>query len=140
MIRNQADYHKAMCNMIRKIQNAHSADEINNADMSVEEAEILNDCIENGFVRGKNHYFDSNGKRNELRTVDGKAHPVIHTTVITLKGLEFLKPDRTNAKANLAIIISALAGAISLGSLVVSVLTNLDKIISNFAILRGLLS
>ena len=63
----------------------------------------------------------------------------IFNTVITLKGLEFLKPDRTKTKANLAIIISAIAGVVSLGSLLVSVLANLDKIISNLEILNDLL-
>lgn len=55
MIRNQTDYRKAMCKMIRKIQNSSSAEEINDLEMSIEDAEILNDCIENGFVRGKLH-------------------------------------------------------------------------------------
>ena len=63
--------------------------------------------------------------------MDGKAHSEIFNTVITLKGLEFLKPDRTKTKANLAIIISAIAGVVSLGSLLVSVLANLDKIYRN---------
>lgn len=71
--------------------------------------------------------------------MDGKAHSEIFNTVITLKGLEFLKPDRTKTKANLAIIISAIAGAVSLGSLLVSVLANLDKIIRNLEILNDLL-
>ena len=47
MIRNQTDYRKAMCKMIRKIQNSSSAEEINDLEMSIEDAEILNDCIEN---------------------------------------------------------------------------------------------
>ena len=46
---------------------------------------------------------------------------------------------RTKTKANLAIIISAIAGVVSLGSLLVSVLANLDKIISNLEILNDLL-
>ena len=79
------------------------------------------------------------GEEIELRTMDGKAHSEIFNTVITLKGLEFLKPDRTKTKANLAIIISAIAGAVSLGSLLVSVLANLDKIIRNLEILNDLL-
>ena len=105
MIRNQTDYRKAMCKMIRKIQNSSSAEEINDLEMSIEDAEILNDCIENGFVRGKTTYRNHNGEEIELRTMDGKAHSEIFNTVITLKGLEFLKPDRTKTKANLAIII-----------------------------------
>ena len=93
MIRNQTDYRKAMCKMIRKIQNSSSAEEINDLEMSIEDAEILNDCIENGFVRGKTTYRNHNGEEIELRTMDGKAHSEIFNTVITLKGLEFLKPD-----------------------------------------------
>ena len=139
MISNQTDYRKAMCKMIRKIQNSSSAEEINDLEMSIEDAEILNDCIENGFVRGKTTYRNHNGEEIELRTMDGKAHSEIFNTVITLKGLEFLKPDRTKTKANLAIIISAIAGVVSLGSLLVSVLANLDKIISNLEILNDLL-
>lgn len=140
MIRNQTDYRKAMCSMIRKIQSARSADEINSMEMSIEEAEILNDCIENGFVRGETSAQNAAGQEIPLRTMDGKAHPVIHNTVITLKGLEFLKPDRTTAKANLAIAISAVAGVISLGSLLVSVLASLDKILSNLDLLKALFS
>lgn len=39
MIRNQTDYRKAMCKMIRKIQNSSSAEEINDLEMSIEDAE-----------------------------------------------------------------------------------------------------
>lgn len=35
MIRNQTDYRKAMCKMIRKIQNSSSAEEINDLEMSI---------------------------------------------------------------------------------------------------------
>ena len=58
MIRNQTDYRKAMCKMIRKIQNSSSAEEINDLEMSIEDAEILNDCIENGFVNADSIKID----------------------------------------------------------------------------------
>lgn len=131
MIRNQTDYRIAMCNMIRRVQTAKSADEISDAKMSLEEAEILMDCIENGFVRGKTTYLSKDGEEMDRRTLDGMPHPWVYSTVITLKGLEFLKPDRTKLKANLALILSV-------SSLVVSCLANLDKIITNLNLLLKL--
>ena len=131
MIRNQTDYRIAMCNMIRRVQMAKSTDEINEAKMSPEEAEILADSIESGFVRGRTKYLNSEGKEIELRNLKGIALPRVCSTVITLKGLEFLKPDRTKLKANLALIISVC-------SLVVSGLANLDKIITNLDLLLKL--
>lgn len=140
MIRDQADYRKAMCDMIHRIQKAKSPEEINTMEMSIEDAEILNDCIENGFVRGETYATNSNGKKFPLRTMDGKAHPEIYNTVITLKGLEFLKPNRAEARANLAIAISAVAGVVSIASLLVNALANLDKIVENFQFLTNLLT
>lgn len=138
MIQSRSDYRAAVCRMIRTVQTAKSADEINSLKMTAEDAEILNDCIESGFIRGRISYLNSDGKEIKLRTLDGKAHPQVFSTVITMKGLEFLKPDRTKLKANLALVFSALAVVVSVCSVLVTGMANLDKILGNLSLLMEL--
>ena len=133
MIKNEKEYSRAMRAMIVRVQSAEDADEINCAQMTMEEREILFDCITDGYVRGKT--TDVIGKDRHminLRMMDGSARPEVYNTIITLKGLCFLKPDRIKAKANIAIFVSACA-------LLVSILANLDKIASNLQMLKGLI-
>lgn len=138
MIKSEREYKKAMRDMIRRVQSAKNADEINDATLTMEEAEILTDCILEGYVRGKVEEELSNGRVITLRTLDGKAHPEIYNTVIPLKGLAFLKPENTALKATIAICASVIASLVSISALFVSLLSSLDKILVNLEILRAI--
>lgn len=126
MLQSQRDYEKALRAMLLRVQRADSLDDVQPHQMSMEDAEILTDCIKQGYLRGI-----TEEKGSELRTLDGKAHPVLLSTVITPKGAAFLKPKRTDIKATVALIISILA-------LLVSILSNLDKIVENCRLIVNL--
>ena len=128
MLHTEKEYNSAMRQMILRVQQAASVDEINTWDMSIEEAEILLDCVASGYLIGK-------VPKNiaECRTLDGKAHPELFNTVITPKGLAFLKPPRTDLKATIALIVSAIAALISL-------LSNADQILHNIKSFLSLIS
>ena len=125
MLKTDKDYTKAMKTMIRRIQ---AGDTPSSFIITAEDCEILAECIKAGYINGTTTYTDINGNVSELRTCDGTIHPTIYNNIITLKGLEFLKPNYVEIKANLAIAISALA-------LLISLLSNLDKIIENLKFL-----
>jgi hypothetical protein len=65
--------------------------------------EILADCISAGYVNGE---LMRDGK--ELRTLDGKIHPIIYNSHIPLKGIAFLHPQ-LDWKFIIPTIISILA-------------------------------
>lgn len=95
MINDKKLYESAMRTMIRRVQSAHSACEIDSHSMSIEDAEILSDCIKAGYVNGTIMYYKKDECRmSELRTMDGKIHPRVTNTVITAAGLDFLRPKR----------------------------------------------
>lgn len=132
MISNEKEYKMAVRNMIKRVQNAKNIEELNRIDMPAEDREILFDCISEGFIRGKTHdYLGKNREFRELRMQDGSARPEVYSTVITLKGLAFLKPDHTKARANIAL-------AMSVAAFLVSILSNLDKITQNLQLLSNL--
>lgn len=127
MVKNQKGYIREMRSMIRRVQTLPKGESLNPFELSHEEAEILSDCIKNGYVIGTVTSFDKDtGREYELRTMDGKIHPELFNNVITPKGLAFLKPSKTDIKASIALIISILA-------LLISFLSQLDRIIQNIA-------
>ncbi len=92
MIKNQKDYEKAMRAMIRRVQNG---DPPVDKHASIEDMEILADCIKAGYINGTTTHFSAHSqKEEELRTLDGKMHPKVYNNVIPLKGLVFLNPQK----------------------------------------------
>lgn len=136
MISSEKEYFAAMRNMIRKVRSgyvpAHDADH--------EELEVLAECIRQGYLLGKTTYIDEHGREQELRTLDGKMHPEITNHVIPPKGLAFLSPNKTERKSNIALGVSICAVVISLFAFIVTLLSNLDKIIENWDLLMTLFS
>ena len=94
MLHTEKEYNSAMRQMILRVQQATSVDEINTWDMSIEEAEILLDCVASGYLIGK---IPKN--ITECRTLDGKAHPELFNTVVTPKGLAFFKTSTNRFKS-----------------------------------------
>ena len=93
MISSSQDYTNAMKEMIRKVQSGYEPP----FNASDEELELLSDCINEGYVRGRTTYIDRDGHEQELRTLDGKMHPEIINHVIPPKGLAFLsEQDKCN--------------------------------------------
>lgn len=133
MIKNEKEYRNAMKKMIRYVQSAKDISEIDPSKMNDEESEILYDCIVEGYIRGKtSESFGNSGQIKELRAISGKALPEVHSTLITHRGLAFLKPDKANKRSIIALWISIFAAIISALALAVSILSNLDKIIENW--------
>ena len=85
MIRSQREYRKAMRKMIRRVQ---CGEEIDARKESIEDMEILADCISAGYINGE---LEHDGK--SIRTLDGKIHPIVFNSHIPLKGLAFLHPQ-----------------------------------------------
>lgn len=104
MIKSEREYIRAMRNMVKRIQNG---EQINVMSNSVEELEILADCIRCGYINGT----VEDGER-AFRTMDGKIHPRIFNNHIPLKGIVFLNP-RPDWKFLIptAISLIALAGS-----------------------------
>lgn len=100
MIKSQREYKKAMRIMISRVQRGEHIDIWNE---STENMEILADCISAGYVNGE---LMRDGK--ELRTLDGKIHPIIYNSHIPLKGIAFLHPQ-LDWKFIIPTIISILA-------------------------------
>ena len=86
--------------MISRVQRGEHIDIWNE---STENMEILADCISAGYVNGE---LMRDGK--ELRTLDGKIHPIIYNSHIPLKGIAFLHPQ-LDWKFIIPTIISILA-------------------------------
>lgn len=129
MISSEKEYESAMREMILKVQAGYEPP----FDASAEEMELLSDCIRRGYLNGCTTDVGLNGQIQELRTMDGKMHPVLYNHVITPKGFAFLKPKNTDKKSTAALLISLIA-------LLVSILSNLDKIFENFHLILSLFS
>ena len=132
--RTEKDYISAMRKMILRVQNATDLDEIDTFTMTANEAEILFDCMKEGYLIGKVPKDET-----DFRTMDGKAHPELINTVVPPKGLAFLRPVKTDLKSNIALGVSVFAALISLFAFLVTLLANLDKIIQNWSIFVSLL-
>lgn len=134
MIHSEKEYRNAMRMMILRVQRAADINDIDTWALSMEEAELLLDCVRDGYLTGKVPEDETS-----CRTLDGKAHPELINTVVTPKGLSFLRPSKTDLKSSVALGVSIFAAVISLFAFVVTLLANLDKVIQNCAILAALL-
>lgn len=136
MIRNEKEYTKAMKKMILRVQNDGAPKD---AESTIEEMEVLTDCIRAGYLIGTTTFTDSStGAEIDLRTMDGKMHPELLNNSVTPKGLAFLKPNKANLKSNVAIVTSILATLISLLAFLVTLLSDLDSITSNWELFKSL--
>lgn len=126
LLSTPAQYEEAMRDVIRRVQRGEISHAPNG---SIEEMEVIADCIRLGYINGR---LNLNGETEPFRTLDGKIHPEILNNHIPLKGLCFLQPDKTAQKAGAAMWLSLIA-------LVVSILSNLDKILINLQMLIDLL-
>lgn len=100
MIQTEREYLRAMRNMVKRIQNG---EQINVISGSIEDLEILADCIRSGYINGS----IEDGKHS-VRTMDGKIHPTVFNNHIPLKGIAFLHP-RPDWKFLIPTIISLIA-------------------------------
>lgn len=126
MIKSKKELIQAEKKMILFVQDSNLSD-IDPHQMTYEDAEILMQCIKSGYLIG---VCERDG--HELRTLDGKAHPELLSTNITPAGSAFLKPNKTDVKATAAIIISIL-------SLAIAVLSNLQEIVQSVGWIADLL-
>jgi len=130
MISREKDYIKAMRAMIARVGETESVQDIDTFQMSLEEAEILSDCINEGYLIGT--------ATPDMRTLDGKMHSELINNVITPKGLAFLKPNKTERKSNVALITSIVAVSISFFAFLTTLIANIDKIVSNWELFWAL--
>ncbi len=121
MIRNEKEFNAAMRRMIRRVQ----AGELLIDPEDPEDAEVLAECIKNGYLNGSTSVIDpKTGKIREYRTQDGKIHPRLYNTLVPKAGLAFLNSEKMNLRVNWAL-------AVSISAILVSLLANLDKIYHN---------
>lgn len=85
MIHSEREYLQAMRVMVKRVQNGDHIDVISS---SIEDLEILADCIRCGYINGS---VDDGS--HAMRTMDGKIHPRIFNNHIPLKGIAFLYPQ-----------------------------------------------
>lgn len=121
MIKSERAFTKAMRKMISNIADGKSPYHDPPTD---DDCEVLAECISRGLLLSAAPLDGG----NVLRTMDGKAHPMVNTQVVPLKGLAFLHPDRTRLRANIALSLSTIA-------ILVSVLVGLPQIISSVKLL-----
>lgn len=120
MIKTEKEFTNEMRKMIRKVS---SGENPFHTPPTRDDIEVLAECINRGYLLSLDN-------RNNDRTLDGKPHLNLITDVVPLKGLSFLNPDRTRLRANIAIGLSAAA-------LLVSILSNLTKIVGSIHFLIG---
>lgn len=125
MIKSERAFTKAMRKTIRCVANGQSPFHSPATD---DDSEVIAECINHGYLLSNSPL--ENGI--VLRTADGKAHPDVNTTVVPLKGLAFLKPDRTRAYAKVSL-------GLSIAALLVSILANLPEILGSVQMLASLL-
>ncbi len=121
VIRNEKEFNAAMRRMIRRVQSGELLIDPANP----ETAEVLAECIRNGYLNGTIMAEDpETGRMVENRTADGKIHPRLYNTLVPKAGLAFLHSEKLNIRVNWAL-------AVSFGAILVSMLANLDKIYYN---------
>lgn len=98
---SEKEYLDAMRCMMQRVQQGDTPP----LSASTEELEVLAECIRRGYLTGTVTHTDKNGVERELRTLDGKIHPILFNNVVTLAGLAFLEsnaeedrhePDKTD--------------------------------------------
>ena len=125
MIKSEREFIIEMQNTILRVANGESPFHNPATD---DDSEVIAECINQGYLL-------SNSPLDEgtvLRTMDGKAHPDVNTSVVPLKGLAFLKPDRTRLYAKVSL-------GLSIAALLVSILANLPEILGSLRMLADLL-
>lgn len=100
MIKSEVEYIKEMRNMVKRVQ---SGEHIDTQNASIQDLEILCDCIKLGYINGT---IEKNGVQE--RTLDGKIHPTVFNAHIPLKGIAFLHP-KPDWKFLLPLLISLVA-------------------------------
>ena len=125
MIKSEREFTREMRKTILRIANGQSPFHNPATD---DDSEVIAECINHGYLLSK-HPLENGAV---LRTMDGKAHPDVNTTVIPLKGLAFLKPDRTRTYARVSLWLS-------IAALLVSILSNLPEIFESVRMLIDLL-
>ena len=129
MIRSEKEFNAAMRRMIRRVQ----AGELFIDPANPEDAEVLAECIKNGYLNGSITVKDPRtGEEREYRTKDGKIHPRLYNTIVPKAGLAFLNSEKMNSRVNWAL-------AVSIGAIIVSLLANMDKIYHNIQSLMAFL-
>ena len=129
MIRSEKEFNAAMRRMIRRVQ----AGELLIDPANPEDAEVLAECIKNGYLNGSITVKDPRtGEEREYRTKDGKIHPRLYNTIVPKAGLAFLNSEKMNSRVNWAL-------AVSIGAIIVSLLANMDKIYHNIQSLMAFL-
>ena len=140
MLNSQKEYKAAMRKMIRYVQSEHFSCQTPPLN-SNEDREVLADCIRNGYINGTIH---ETGKppalARENRLITGDILPIVYNSVIPLKGLIFLEPDKEERRVRVAFWASLVAVLVSLAALLVSALSNLDRLIDNIRLLISLFS
>lgn len=125
MIKTERQFVCEMRKMIRRVINGENA--LHNPP-TPDDVEVLAECINCGYLLP----LDSSNADAVNRTLDGTPHINLNTAVVPLKGLAFLRPDRTRLRANVAIFLSAVA-------IVVSILSDLTEIVGTIRCLICLL-
>ena len=106
MLKTKSDFDKAMRSIIVRVQNGEKFEDGN---YSVEEMEVLAECIKNGYINGEvSGYSKITQQVVEYRDSDGKMHPIIYNNIIPPKGLVFLNPQ-TDWKFIVPTVISIIA-------------------------------
>ena len=91
LLNTERKYQNAMKRMIKRIQKTGDIPDPRN--LSDQDAEILMDCVKQGFLIGEAQGWDE--RRHAFidhRVLTGKAMPEVHSATIPLKGVIFLKP------------------------------------------------
>lgn len=114
MIKSERSFKRQMRIMIRRVSNGLGP--YSSAEPTRDDLEVLTECISQGYLLSS--------EENVTRTLDGTPHPGHVDSFVPLKGLAFLKPDRTALRSKIALWISFIA-------LLISLLSNLSTIHHN---------
>lgn len=125
MIKTEKAFLKEMRRMIRCV--SEGKDPLHSPPRQ-EDYEVLAECINRGYLLSAGNFKGG----NVVRSLDGSPHPMYNPNVVPLKGLSFLKPDRTRLRANIALVISFAA-------LFVSILANSQAIVETIRSILDLL-
>ena len=124
MIKSERTYYKEMRRMIRRVL---KGEEPLPKDPTREDLEILTECVSRGYL------LNMDSRDEVLRTADGRPHPIVDLSVVPVKGLAFLRPDRTQLKSTIAIWVSIAAMLISLFANLSAIIQNVNEILSVLA-------
>lgn len=92
-----------------------------------QDLEVLAECVTRGYLLQKGADQDFS------RTMDGIPHLAVDMSVVPVKGLAFLHPDRTRLKSTVALWVS-------ISALAVSLLSNLNAIAQSISWLISVLA